>query len=49
MKKGPTLEALGLFVVIGRGGGIRTHDHLVPNQVRYQTALRPADQETRIL
>ena len=25
----------------GRGGGIRTHDHLVPNQVRYQAALRP--------
>ena len=25
----------------GRGGGIRTHDHLFPKQVRYQTALRP--------
>jgi hypothetical protein len=25
----------------GRGGGIRTHDHLVPNQVRYRAALRP--------
>ena len=26
---------------IGRGGGIRTPDPLVPNQMRYQTALRP--------
>jgi hypothetical protein len=26
---------------IGRGGGIRTHDPLVPNQMRYQAALRP--------
>jgi hypothetical protein len=25
-----------------RGGGIRTHDLLVPNQTRYRTALRPA-------
>ena len=25
----------------GRGGGIRTHDLLVPNQLRYQAALRP--------
>jgi hypothetical protein len=25
----------------GRGGGIRTPDPLVPNQMRYQTALRP--------
>ncbi len=41
MKKGPTLEALGLFVVIGRGGGIRTHDPLLPKQMRYQAALRP--------
>jgi hypothetical protein len=28
-------------LVIGRGGGIRTPDPLVPNQMRYQTALRP--------
>ena len=27
----------------GRGGGIRTHDLLLPKQARYQTALRPAD------
>ena len=27
--------------VVGRGGGIRTPDPLVPNQMRYQTALRP--------
>ena len=26
---------------IGRGGGIRTHDPLLPKQMRYQTALRP--------
>ena len=26
---------------VGRGGGIRTPDPLVPNQMRYQTALRP--------
>ena len=34
---------VGFFVFneTGRGGGIRTHDHLVPNQVRYQAALRP--------
>ena len=25
----------------GRGGGIRTRDLLVPNQLRYQAALRP--------
>ena len=27
--------------ISGRGGGIRTHGLLVPNQTRYQTALRP--------
>ena len=27
--------------VDGRGDRIRTCDHLVPNQVRYRTALRP--------
>ena len=26
---------------IGRDGGIWTHDHLTPSQVRYQAALRP--------
>ncbi len=26
---------------IGRGGGIRTPDPLLPKQMRYQTALRP--------
>ncbi len=25
----------------GRGETIRTSDHLIPNQVRYQAALRP--------
>ena len=29
------------FKLDGRGGVIRTHDPLVPNQVRYQAALRP--------
>ena len=27
--------------VYGRGGGIRTHDFFVPNEARYQAALRP--------
>ena len=31
----------------GRGGGIRTHDPLLPKQMRYQAALRP--EEGRIL
>jgi hypothetical protein len=26
---------------VGRGGEIRTPDPLVPNQMRYQAALRP--------
>ena len=30
-----------LFDYIGRGGGIRTPDPLLPKQMRYQTALRP--------
>ena len=29
------------FVKNGRGGGIRTHGLFVPNEARYQTALRP--------
>ena len=29
------------FFVVGRGDRIRTYDPLVPNQMRYQTALRP--------
>ena len=33
---------------IGRGGGIRTRDLLVPNQLRYQAALRP-EQESIVL
>src|SRR6185312_9575356 len=32
----------------GRGGGIRTPDILVPNQVRYQTALHPADRNSTL-
>ncbi len=32
----------------GRGGGIRTHDHLVPNQVRYRAALRPEQRPNSI-
>ena len=30
-----------LFVINGRGGGIRTPDPLLPKQMRYQAALRP--------
>ena len=33
--------SLHCFSEIGRGERIRTSDPLVPNQVRYQTALRP--------
>ena len=33
---------------IGRGDRIRTYDPLVPNQMRYQTALRP-DKEKNIM
>jgi hypothetical protein len=39
MKKG--LEKRGLFCFCGRGDRIRTYDPLVPNQMRYQAALRP--------
>ena len=35
------------FINTGRGGGIRTHDPLLPKQMRYQAALRP--EEARIL
>ena len=38
MKKG--LAKRGLFYFYGRGDRIRTYDPLVPNQMRYQTALR---------
>jgi hypothetical protein len=34
---------------IGRDGGIRTHDPLPPRQVRYQTALRPDEDDCRLL
>jgi hypothetical protein len=36
-----TSSSKGLVWKNGRGGGIRTPDPLVPNQMRYQTALRP--------
>ena len=39
MKKG--LDKRGLFYFYGRGDRIRTYDPLVPNQMRYQAALRP--------
>ena len=29
------------FLLFGRGDRIRTYDPLVPNQMRYQTALHP--------
>ncbi len=35
---GVTLQVLDF---IGRGGGIRTRDPLLPKQMRYQAALRP--------
>ena len=31
----------GGLIYRGRGGGIRTHDLFVPNEARYQAALRP--------
>jgi hypothetical protein len=34
---------------LGRGGGIRTPDILLPKQARYQTALHPDLTETRII
>ena len=34
---------LGAFLLCGRGDRIRTYDPLVPNQMRYQTALHPDD------
>ncbi len=39
IKKG--LAKRGLFYFDGRGDRIRTYDPLVPNQMRYQAALRP--------
>ncbi len=40
-KKGPRTKKVGpLFELNGRSERIRTFDPLVPNQMRYQTALR---------
>ena len=39
------LTACSFDLQHGRGGGIRTPDPLVPNQMRYQTALRPDSQQ----
>jgi hypothetical protein len=36
----PQVTSMSL-ILNGRGERIRTSDPLVPNQVRYQTALRP--------
>ena len=42
MKKTPKHRYLEVFVQsLGRGERIRTFDPLVPNQMRYQAALRP--------
>ncbi len=42
MKKASKYRYLEAFVLIdGRGERIRTFDPLVPNQMRYQAALRP--------
>ena len=38
----------GLNLENGRGERIRTSDPLVPNQVRYQTALRPEYAAVRV-
>ena len=40
-KSNNKIGPLGPVFVIGRGGGIRTHDPLPPRQMRYQAALRP--------
>jgi hypothetical protein len=37
-----SLKPLGSFGFLGRGGPIRTGDPLLPKQMRYQTAPRPA-------
>ena len=39
-KKGPETKMVGPFRMNGRSERIRTFDPLVPNQMRYQTALR---------
>jgi hypothetical protein len=36
-----TIATIRMFFGYGRGDRIRTYDPLVPNQMRYQTALRP--------
>ena len=36
------IKAIIFLYYCGRGGEIRTPDPLVPNQMRYQTALHPA-------
>ena len=42
MKKASEYRYLEAFVLTnGRGERIRTFDPLVPNQMRYQAALRP--------
>ena len=42
MKKAFKNRSLKAFVLsLGRGERIRTFDPLVPNQMRYQAALRP--------
>lgn len=43
-KKTRKAKGMGIlaFLLFCRGDRIRTCDHLVPNQVRYRTALRPA-------
>ena len=44
------LPDIGLnTVIVGRGGEIRTPDPLVPNQMRYQAALRPELQNLYVI
>jgi hypothetical protein len=35
------LGTIGLTIKSGRGDWIRTNDHLLPKQIRYQAALHP--------
>jgi hypothetical protein len=47
MKKTSKHRYLEVFVLsLGRGERIRTFDPLVPNQMRYQAALRPDSQHS---
>ncbi len=42
-RRRPGPSGPGLRLLTGRGGGIRTHDLLVPNEARYQAAPHPGE------